>query len=88
MGGSTPEVAVQPWSLTPITTWTSPTKQPEKKRKRNKKDKEVLEEGDLAPLKDLKPQRRAKVAKGTQRKNMAEGSSLEMVPDHCPRVPI
>lgn len=65
MGGSTPEVAIQPWPPTPITTWTSPTTQPKKKRKRNKKDKEVLEEGDLAPSKDLKPQWRAKVAKGT-----------------------
>ena len=55
VGGFTPEVAVQPRSPTPFPTHTSPFKQPEKKRKGENKGKEVSENGEIAPSKDLEP---------------------------------
>ena len=70
-----------------LPTYTSPSKQLEKKRKREKKGKETSEKGEIAP-KELKPQKGAKVAKGAQRKNMPKSSGAEMVADHRPKVPI
>lgn len=78
-GGFTLEIAVQPWPLTPHPTYTSPSEQPEKKRKRDRKGKEVTKEGEAVPSKDLEPQKGAKAAKTALRKNTAEGSGMEIV---------
>ena len=52
-GGSTPEVAIQTWLLTPFPTYTSLPEQADKKRKRDKKGKEVSEEGEVVPSKEF-----------------------------------
>lgn len=53
--GSTPKVVVQPRLPTPLPTHTSLSEQPEKKRKREKNGKEIYEEGEVAPPKDIEP---------------------------------
>ena len=67
-GGSTPEVAIQSQPPTPLPTRTSPTEPLKKKWKREKKGKEASEEGEVAPSKDLKPQKGEKITKGPQRR--------------------
>ena len=52
VGGSTPEVAIQPRPPTSLPTHTFPSEQPEKKRKRDRKGKEITEEGEVVPSKD------------------------------------
>lgn len=63
VGGSTLKVVVQPQPPTPLPTHTSPSEQPEKKRKIEKKGKEVFEECEIA-FKDLEHQKGAKIGKG------------------------
>ena len=49
---------------------------------------DVTKEGEVVPIKELGPQKGAKIAKGAQRKTSAEGVVAEKVFEHCPRVPI
>ena len=53
--GYTLEVAIQPRPPTPLPTHDSLSEQPKKKRKSDRKGKEVTEEGEVVPLKDLEP---------------------------------
>ena len=48
----------------------------------------MVEDGEVIPSKDLKPHKWAKITKGTQKKSSGEGTIMERVPDHCPRVQI
>ena len=61
--GFTPKVAIQNGPPTPLPTHTSPLEQADKKRKRDKKGKEVSEEGEVVPSKELEPQRGVKLSK-------------------------
>lgn len=85
--GSTLEVAVQPRPPTLLPIHSFPLEQLKKKRKREKKWKEASEEGQISS-KDLQPQNGAKIAKGAQKRNTPEGSSIDVVVDCCPRIPI
>lgn len=84
--GSTLEVAVQPRPPTLLPIHSFPLEQLKKKRKREKKWKEASEEGEISS-KDLQPQNGAKIAKGAQKRNTPEGSSIDVVVDRCPRIP-
>nr|POE80134.1 hypothetical protein CFP56_75442 [Quercus suber] len=59
-----------------------------KKKKRDRKGKEVAEEGEVVPFKELEPQKGAKLAKGAQRKSSSERVITKWVSDHCSRVPV
>ena len=48
----------------------------------------MFEKGKIAPTKDPEPQKRAKNAKRTQRRNMVEGLGTEIVSDCHAKVPI
>ena len=48
----------------------------------------MFKEGKIAPTKDPEPQKGAKTAKGPQRRNMVEGSGIEIVSDCHAKVPI
>lgn len=69
--GFTPEVAIQTRPLTPLPTHNSLSKPADKKKKRDKKGKEVSEEGEVVPIKELEPQKGEKITKGAQRKTSA-----------------
>ena len=62
-GGSVLEVPIQTQPLTPLPSYTSSLEQPEKKRKRDRKGKEVTEEGEAVPSKDLEPKKGQKLLK-------------------------
>lgn len=85
--GSTLEVAVQNRPPTPLFAITSPFEPVNKKRKGDTKDKEMLVKGEVVPIKELKPQKGTKIAKGAQRKTSAEGMCAKRVSKHHPRVP-
>ena len=59
-----PEVAVQTRPPTPLPTHTSQLEPTDKKRKWDWKGKDVVEEGEVVPSKELEPQKGAKIAKG------------------------
>lgn len=46
----------------------------------------MCEEGEVIPTKKLKPQKRAKIDKGAQRKSSVEGSITERVSNRRPKV--
>ena len=49
---------------------------------------DVTKEGKVVPIKELEPQKGAKIAKGAQRKTSTKGVVAERVFERCPRVPI
>lgn len=54
-GGSTPKVSIQTRPSTPLLVHTSPSELADRKRKWDKKGKEVSEEGEVIPSKELEP---------------------------------
>ena len=62
-GGSNPDVAVQTRPPTPFPVHTCLSEPTDKKRKRDKRGKDVVEEGEVIPLKELEPQKGAKIVK-------------------------
>lgn len=87
-GGFTPAVAVQTRPPTPLPIHSSHFEPAGKKRKRHKKGKDVFEEGEVIPSKELEPQKMAKIVKGAQRKSLAEGTVIERGLDRRPKVPV
>lgn len=88
VGGFTPVVAVQTRPPTHLPIHSFHFKPADKKRKRHKKGKDVFEEGEVIPSKELEPQKMAKIVKGAQRKSLAEGTVIERGLDCRPKVPI
>ena len=82
IGGYTLEVAVKPWPPTYSYFHFKTTK---KEKEKGEERERGIQEGWNFP-KDLEPQKGAKVAKGAQRKNTPEGSSVDMVADRRPRI--
>ena len=56
--------------------------------KRDRKGKDVVEEGEVIPSKELEPQKGAKIDKGAPKKSSSKGAIIEKVPNRCPRVQI
>ena len=86
VGGTVLEVAIQTRPPTPLPAHCSQPNPADNKRKRDRKGKDIVEEGDVIPSKELEPQKSAKVVKVAQTRSLSEGAIVERGHDRCPRV--
>ena len=81
-----PEVVIQTKPPTPFPAHPSQLDLADKKRKRDQKGQDVVEEREVVPFKEPKPQKRAKVAKVVQTRSLSESAIVEKGHDRHPKI--